>query len=276
MQYRYASVLTIAGSDSGGGAGIQADIKTISALGCYAASAVTAITVQNTLGVSGIHDIPPDIVQAQIHAVMQDIAPAAIKIGMLRTAGTAAAVAEALQHYPQVPVVLDPVMVASSGNRLMNEETITLLRRSLFPLATLVTPNLDEAAVLTGNAVTKLEEMEAAAKIILGSGCQAVLIKGGHLAGEKLHDLLLQQNGVQVFTADYIDSRNTHGTGCTLSSAIAAYLAQGQTVADAVAHAKNYITTAIEAGKDVITGKGRGPLNHFVQPVPLKRFEALL
>ncbi|RFM28629.1 bifunctional hydroxymethylpyrimidine kinase/phosphomethylpyrimidine kinase [Deminuibacter soli] len=274
MQYKYPAVLTIAGSDSGGGAGIQADIKTIAALGCYATTAITAITVQNTLGVTGIHDIPPAIVRDQIQAVMEDIAPVAVKTGMLHTPALALAVAEALRKWPQVPVVLDPVMVATSGDRLIQEETIEILKTQLFPLATVITPNLDEVAVLTGIQVRDVSSMREAAARLLQTRCQAVLIKGGHLPGKKMYDVLLQQNGeFLLLEADYVPGNNVHGTGCTMSSAIAAYLAQEQTLATAVSNAKAYITAAIAAGADVVTGKGHGPLNHFYKPVPTIKYE---
>lgn len=274
MHYKYPSVLTIAGSDSGGGAGIQADIKTFAALGCYGTTAITAITVQNTLGVTGIHDIPPPVVQAQIKAVMEDIAPAAIKIGMLHTPELAITVAQTLLAYPHVPVVLDPVMVATSGDRLIKDETIAILRHYLFPLATVVTPNLDEASVLTSQPIRRLEDMRAAAENIIASGCKAVLVKGGHLRSEKIFDVLLMQDGEwQQFESEYIHTNNVHGTGCTLSSAIAAFLARGEQLGSAVLRAKEYITMTIESGADVVTGHGNGPLNHFAAPVKAIKYE---
>jgi len=271
--YRYAAVLTIAGSDSGGGAGIQADIKTMSALGCYATSAITAITVQNTMGVTGIHSVPAAIVRGQVDAVMTDIQPAAIKIGMVHSAELAVTLAEALVAYPEVPVVLDPVMISTSGHKLIEDDTVALLREKLFPLAALITPNLDEAAVLYGKPLHSLEEMKQAADNLLQTGCRAVLIKGGHLKGEKVYDVYKDVEGEElVLENDWIESNNVHGTGCTLSSAIASYLALGNTLLQAVQLAKNYITNAIAAGRDVVTGKGHGPLNHFFQPQQLQKY----
>lgn len=272
--YQYPAVLTIAGSDSGGGAGIQADLKTFSALGCFGTSAITAITVQNTCGVTDIHSIPPQIVQDQIKAVMDDIRPAAIKIGMVHSLELARAIANTLRAYPQVPVVMDPVMVATSGDKLIEDDTIATLKKELFPLAAIVTPNLDEAQILSGMRIHQLEDMQKAARLILKTGCEAVLLKGGHLKGPRLYDLYLHKNGhEQVFEADAIDSKNTHGTGCTLSSAIAAYLSQGSELQQAVARAKEYIHQAIEHGKDVKTGQGHGPLNHFFNPQKLQKYE---
>ena len=272
--YQYPSVLTIAGSDSGGGAGIHADLKTFSALGCYGTSAITAVTVQNTCGVRGIHSIPPSIVQDQIRAVMDDIKPAAIKIGMVHSAELARAIAQTLQEYSYVPVVLDPVMVATSGDKLIEDSTIEILRKELFPLAKIVTPNLDEAQILSGMLIKNLERMKAAAQKIMESGCGSVLVKGGHLKGAMLYDVLLRQDGTQrVFESPFIESKNTHGTGCTLSSAIAAHLARGMDLEEALQHSKNYIQQAIESGKEVQTGAGHGPLNHFFNPQKLIKNE---
>lgn len=272
-QYRYAAVLTIAGSDSGGGAGIQADIKTMSALGCYATSAITAITVQNTLGVTGIHSVPADIVRGQVDAVMTDIQPQAIKIGMVHSAALAVTLADALGAYPEVPVVLDPVMISTSGHKLIEDETINLLKERLFPLAALITPNLDEAAVLCGRPLQSVEDMKQAADLLLQTGCSAVLIKGGHLKGEKVYDVYKSFEGEElVLESDWIESRNVHGTGCTLSSAIASYLALGNGLQQSVMLAKAYITEAIAAGSNVVTGKGSGPLNHFFQPQQLQKY----
>lgn len=272
--YQYPSVLTIAGSDSGGGAGIQADLKTFSALGCYGTSAITAVTVQNTCGVSGIHSIPPSIVQDQIRAVMDDINPAAIKIGMVHSAELGRAIAQTLQEYSRVPIVLDPVMVATSGDKLIEDSTIEILRKGLFPLARIVTPNLDEAQILSGMLITNLEQMKVAAQKIMESGCGSVLVKGGHLKGAMLYDVFLRQDGTQrVFESPFIESKNTHGTGCTLSSAIAAHLARGMDLEEALQHSKNYIHQAIESGKEVQTGAGHGPLNHFFNPQKLIKNE---
>lgn len=271
-KYKYASVLTIAGSDSGGGAGIQADLKTFSALGCFGTSAITAITVQNTKGVTGIHSVPPSIVRDQIIAVMDDIQPLAIKIGMIHTAELALAVATVLKNYA-VPVVLDPVMVATSGDKLIQDDTIDIIKKELFPLSHLITPNIDEAQILSGIAIHTLQDMRAAAQIIR-SGTHAVLLKGGHLKGATIYDLYLNSKGEEtVFESDYINTTNTHGTGCTLSSAIAAYIAQGYSWTEAITLARKYVHEAIAHGKSVKTGEGNGPLNHFYHPQKLITYD---
>lgn len=267
---KYHAVLTIAGSDSGGGAGIQADLKTFSALGCYGTSAITAITVQNTLGVSGIHHIPADIVQGQISAVIDDIAPRAIKIGMVPSAQLAIAIAQVLNRHPHIPVIFDPVMVSSSGHHLVENDTVTTLQKTLFPIAQLITPNLDEAELLAGIKIGTLGDMKQAATRILTMGSSAVLIKGGHLTGPDLYDVFADKTGFEkIFRSTAISSNNTHGTGCTLSSAIAAYLALGNDMVSAVGLAKTYVHQAIIQGKDVVTGSGHGPLNHFFDPQKL-------
>lgn len=272
--YHYPSVLSIAGSDSGGGAGIQADLKTFSALGCYGTSAITAITVQNTLGVTGIHSIPADIVQGQIVAVMDDIKPAAIKIGMVHSTELASAISDTLKAYPDTPVIFDPVMVATSGDKLIREDTVSILKTVLFPLMTLITPNLDEAEILTGERITSVEEMRTAARALLETGCAAVLLKGGHLKGHRLYDVYISASGDEkIFESDYINSENVHGTGCTLSSAIAAYIALGNPMPEAIAKARDYVYHAILQGKDVKTGQGHGPLNHFFNPQKLQLYE---
>lgn len=268
--YTYPAVLTIAGSDSGGGAGIQADLKTFSALGCYGMSVITALTAQNTLGVTGIHSIPPDFVKAQLDAVLQDISPKAIKIGMINNAELVAVIAEALQQYPDIPVVLDPVMVATSGHRLIAKDTVKHLVNQLFPLAALITPNLDEAALLANMPIKTVSDMETAGHIIMEQGCNALLLKGGHLKQEQLTSLLFTEDGkVERFTSAKIETKNMHGSGCTLSSAIAAYIARGGSLQNAVALAQDYVHHAIYNGKDVTTGKGHGPLNHFYNPLKM-------
>lgn len=273
-KYKYAAVLTIAGSDSGGGAGIQADLKTFSALGCYGTSAITAVTVQNTLGVTGIHSIPAAIVAAQIKVVMDDIKPAAIKIGMVHNAELASAIAITLQAYPHIPVIFDPVMVATSGDLLIKDNTLATLRTALFPVTTLLTPNLDEAALLINSKITNRQEMIAAATEILQTGCFAVLLKGGHLQGEKVYDVYVDQDGkALVFEASFIKSENLHGTGCTLSAAIAAHLSLGNSMEDAISKSRAYVFNAILHGKDVKTGNGHGPLNHFFNPQKLQQYE---
>lgn len=267
---RYARVLSIAGSDSGGGAGIQADLKTCAALGCYGMTAITAITVQNTLGVTGIHGIPLDTVRGQIDAVVQDIGVDAVKIGMLATPGVVSVVADAIRRHGIRNVVLDPVMVATSGDRLIVPETAQALVQELFPLATVITPNLDEAALLLGRNIDGIAALDAAVADLLAMGAPAVLLKGGHLSGDLVMDVLGRQ-GRQA--GDYlrlqsqrIVTHNGHGTGCTLSSAIASFLAQGLALEAAVTEARSYILGAIEAGAEVYTGQGHGPLNHGYAP----------
>jgi hydroxymethylpyrimidine/phosphomethylpyrimidine kinase len=268
IHYKYISVLTIAGSDSGGGAGIQADLKTFAALGCYGTSAITAITVQNTVGVSDIHYLPATVVVGQIKAVLDDIKPAAIKIGMIGQPEVVLAIAALLRAYPDIPVVLDPVMVSSSGRSLLNEETISILQQELFPLVTLLTPNLDEAAVLSGIPVNNIDDMQTAAAKILQTGCNAVLVKGGHLSGTQLYDVYLDKSGREhIIRSEAITTNNTHGTGCTLSSAIAAFLARGEELITAIENASNYMHLAIAAGSVVKTGEGHGPVNHFFDPL---------
>lgn len=273
-KYKYKAILTIAGSDSGGGAGIQADLKTFSALGCYGTSAITAVTVQNTLGVTGIHSIPAEIVQGQIRAVMDDIQPGAIKIGMVHSAELATAIAAVLNAYPQVPVVFDPVMVSTSGHRLIEGSTISTLQKELFPIAQLITPNLDEAELLAGIKIGNVDDMKQAAARLIKDGCNAVLIKGGHLKGADLYDVYLDKTGAEkIFRSDAIQTNNTHGTGCTLSSAIACFIALGNDVVGAIELAKAYVHQAITTGSDVKTGNGHGPLNHFFAPKKLIKHE---
>ena len=256
-------VLSIAGSDSGGGAGIQADLKTISALGCYGMTAITALTAQNTQGVRAIHAPDPDFLAAQLDAVFEDIGADAVKIGMLHVPEVVQVVASALQRHGLERVIVDPVMVATSGDRLIAEETVAVLVRELFPLATVITPNLDEAALLLGRPLSRREDLLPAAQALQALGAPAVLLKGGHLAGDVVEDLLLARDGtVTRLASERIATRNGHGTGCTLSSAIAAHLARGAELADAVRAARAYILGAIEAGAHVTTGHGHGPLNH--------------
>lgn len=274
-KYRYPVVLSIAGSDSGGGAGIQADLKTMSALGCFGTTAITAVTVQNTLGVSGIHPIPVDFVKAQIKAVMGDLKPSAVKIGMVHSVELAIAIAEVLAGYPKVPIVFDPVMVATSGYRLIESDTAAMLKKELFPLAQIVTPNLDEAAILAEIEINTLADMKAAATQIMQYGCNAVLVKGGHLKGPDLFDVYLDKHGDErIFRSTAIDTPNTHGTGCSLSSAIASFIALGYNLNKAVMQSKLYVQHAIEHGKDVKTGNGHGPLNHFFDPQKLIKLKS--
>ncbi len=271
---KYHSVLTIAGSDCSGGAGIQADIKAISALGGYAASAITAITVQNTLGVTGIHPVPASYVKAQIEAVMTDIKPSAVKIGMINDVEIVKAIAESIKEYKPKFVVFDPVMVSTSGCKLIEDKAIEAIKKELIPLSTIITPNLSEAVVLTGDSIGDAASMTAAGNKILESGCEAVLIKGGHLEGNDMCDVLCikGENTPYIYTASKISSKNTHGTGCTLSSSIATYLALGETLREAVRKAKDYVHKGILNGKDVCIGSGHGPLNHFYSPVPMHIF----
>lgn len=264
---KYIATLTIAGSDCSGGAGIQADIKTMSALGCYAASAITAITVQNTLGVTAVHAVPPEIVAGQIKAVMDDIEPKAIKIGMVNDAETIFAIAETLKAYSLPHLVVDPVMVATSGSRLMQDDALDVFCRELLPLATLLTPNVPEAEVLSGIKITDKGNMDKAARRVLQLGCNNLLIKGGHLAGQKVDRLYGDVDCEYV--AENVVTRNTHGTGCSLSSAITSFLAQGFSTDEAIGKAKEWLTEALKAGADVEIGHGHGPVNHFFNPKSL-------
>ncbi len=269
---RYVRVLTIAGSDSGGGAGIQADLKTFAALGCYGMTAITALTAQNTVGVQAIHAVPPEFLRAQLQSVLDDIGVDAVKIGMLHTPEVVRTVAWAIGHYGLQRVVLDPVMVATSGDRLIADETVEVLVRELFPLASVVTPNLDEAALLIGRPIDGAHVLEDAGRSLLAMGARAALVKGGHLAGDEVVDLLVQPGQPSLRLASQrIASRNVHGTGCTLSSAIAAHLAQGLALDAAVERARAYILGAIAAGAGVQTGQGHGPLNHGHAPVSAHR-----
>ena len=269
--FRYPRVLSIAGSDSGGGAGIQADLKTMSALGCYGMTAITAITAQNTLGVTAIHGVPPPILKAQLQAVLDDIGVDAVKIGMLHSPEIVEIVAWAIDHYKLHKVVLDPVMVATSGDTLVGQDTVKVLVRELFPRAVVVTPNLDEAALLLGRKINTIADLDTAAQDLLALGANAALLKGGHLSGEQVVDVLAQSNlPLTHLQSARIASRNVHGTGCTLSSAIACHLALGLDLAQAVTQARSYILRAIASGADVRTGHGHGPLNHGHAPVPMR------
>jgi len=256
--------LTIAGSDSGGGAGIQADLKTFSALGVFGCSVISSLTAQNTLGVQGVLPIPPAFVQQQIHSVLSDINVGAIKSGMLATADIIAAVAESLAAYSPIPFVLDPVMVATSGDRLLAEDAIQTLIEKLLPLATIITPNLHEAAVLLNTtAARNLEQMQQQGEKILALGARAVLMKGGHTDGEHATDLLITATGVEVFSAPRLQTKNTHGTGCTLASAIAAGLAKQLSLGDSVKQAKEYLQNALVHSEKLHIGQGSGPVHHF-------------
>jgi hydroxymethylpyrimidine/phosphomethylpyrimidine kinase len=254
-------VLIIAGSDSGGGAGIQADIKAVTMMGAYAATAITALTAQNTQAVHDIHAVPPAFVAKQIEVVLTDIGADCIKIGMLATVPIIAAVADALaSHGPDIPRVVDPVMVATSGGRLLADDAVEALISRLIRGAELVTPNIPEAEVLSGRVIADEAAMAAAAEDILRLGARAVLLKGGHLPTRRLVDLLVTPQGVKRLESDKIDTTNTHGTGCTLASAIAAGIAQGMTLENAVARARDYVWRAIKLAPGL--GQGHGPLNH--------------
>jgi hydroxymethylpyrimidine/phosphomethylpyrimidine kinase len=259
-----AIALTIAGSDSSGGAGIQADLKTFSALGVYGASAITALTAQNTHGVDDVMVVPPEFVLAQMRSVASDLTVKAIKIGMLGTGPVIEAVADGLDDFPGVPVVLDPVMVATSGDRLLDEDAIEALRTRLLPLATIITPNLREGAALLGEPDESREKwMEGRAERLLALGAKAVLLTGGESAADTALDMFADGSGVKRLEAPRVMTENTHGTGCTLSAAIAAELAKGESLDKAVKLAKLYVTAAIIAADEIAIGTGRGPVHHF-------------
>lgn len=266
---KYIHVMTIAGSDSSGGAGIQADIKTISALGGYASSVITAVTVQNTCGVRAVFPVPPEIVGQQIQAVRTDMRPDAIKIGMVTDQEIIRAICKELRQATDIPVVFDPVLVSSSGYPLVTPEALETIRKELIPLCTLLTPNLPEAELLGGTPIRDEGTLSKAAQALLELGCPHVLIKGGHRTDGQMTDVLFSSDKTGApcfFTEEQVVTRNTHGTGCTLSSAIATCMAQGLPLPDAVRKAKEYLTGALKAGASVETGQGHGPLNHFFQP----------
>jgi hydroxymethylpyrimidine/phosphomethylpyrimidine kinase len=265
MEGKYYRVLTIAGSDSGGGAGIQADLKTFSALGCYGMSVITALTAQNTTGVRAIHPVPPNFVEEQLEAVLTDMGAEAVKIGMLYSGELVRAVARQLVKHHVRNIVVDPVMVAQSGDSLLEDEAVSALKEVLFPLATVVTPNLLEASILVGRDIRTLDDMDLSARDLGASGTPSVLIKGGHLSGKESTDLLYLPTGNRtvIFKVERIDTQNNHGTGCTLSSAIASFLARGEPLEEAVSRAKDYLTGALRAGAAFRLGKGHGPVHHF-------------
>lgn len=262
----YRRVLAIAGSDSGGGAGIQADIKTISACGCYAMTAVTAVTVQNTVGVRAVHDVPAEIVEGQIEAVMEDIGADAVKTGMLKSTETVRSVCRVLGHYGMRNIVVDPVMVSTSGHRLMDEDAIEAVMTGLVPMSRIITPNIPEAEmIMNGGAIDSPATMDDAARDMAVRTGVSVLLKGGHLDATTLVDVFYdhEREEIRHLASPRVPTRNTHGTGCTLSAALASMLAQGMPLGDAVEAAKRYINGAITAGADYETGHGHGPLNHF-------------
>lgn len=265
MKKRYFRVLTIAGSDSGGGAGIQADIKAISAMGCYAASAITAVTVQNTLGVQAVHPVPLDILEGQIEAVLSDIGTDAIKIGMLHSADVVNLVADMLEKYRIKNVVLDPVMVSTSGHRLIEENAVEVIKARLIPLARVITPNIPEAEILAGCRIACQADFDETARNLSDDSKVSVLLKAGHLDGESLVDYFYnaEDDTMTRLPSERIRTRNTHGTGCTLSSAFAAALAKGEDLTCAARSAKAYIEQAIISGADYEIGSGHGPVNHF-------------
>jgi hydroxymethylpyrimidine/phosphomethylpyrimidine kinase len=260
---RMPIALTIAGSDSSGGAGIQADLKTFTALGVYGASVVTALTAQNTRGVQGVEAVPAGFVAAQLDSVLSDLAVDAVKTGMLADAGIVETVARVLRAAPPRPLVADPVMVATSGDVLLQPDAVDAVRSALAPLATLITPNLAEAGVLLGARAAESEaEMRDQARALLTLGCSAVLLKGGHGIGDQAVDVLADASGVETFASPRIATPHTHGTGCTLSAAIAALLAQGTALPDAVRRAKAFVWQGLQAGRALGVGGGRGPVDH--------------
>jgi len=260
---RPARVLIIAGSDSSAGAGIQADLKTAQALGCYAQTAITAVTAQNTRGVGAVHLVPPEIVAAQIEACLSDIGADAIKIGMLGSAKVVKAVAEVLRkHARKIPIVLDPVMVSTSGHSLLAANAVAALTKELFPLATLVTPNIPETKALTNLSSSKRNDAETAGRQLIAMGAGAALIKGGHATRATIDDVMVWKGGVEVYAFPRIKTKHTHGTGCTLSTAIACGLAQGLSLPLATGRAREYVQHAIETAPGL--GKGHGPLNHLI------------
>lgn len=260
---KYSRVLSIAGSDSGGGAGIQADIKSISACGCYAATAITAVTVQNTLGVEAVHPIPTEIVEAQIDAVLGDIGADAVKVGMLHSSEIVDVVCRAIDRYTPKSVVVDPVMVSTSGHRLIDESAIDSLRENLLPRATIITPNIPEAEILLGETITTNEDLERAAKALSERYNVSVLLKAGHMEDDMLIDIFYEAEGkIHRLSSPRVETPNTHGTGCTLSASIAAFLAMGHTPALAVNSAKEYLTKAIASGAEYTIGGGHGPVDH--------------
>ncbi len=254
-------VLTIAGSDSGGGAGVQADIKAMSANGTYAMSVLTAITAQNTTGITAIHDLPTAIVKAQLDAVFDDFDVAAVKTGMLSSASLVSLVSCTLRHHRMPHLVVDPVMVSKSGQDLLQPDAIDAVKHELIPLASVLTPNLPEAERLTGLTIRSLADARQAAKALYQLGCQHVLIKGGHALDRSATDLLYDGRFFRLYQGEWIDTPHTHGTGCTLTAALAAHLAVGKSIPDAVDAAKQYVTSAIR--HSLAIGRGQGPTNHF-------------
>jgi len=265
MMTTYCRTLTIAGSDSGGGAGIQADLKTFSALGCFGMSVITALTAQNTVAVTGIDPVSPEFIGLQLDAVMSDIGVDAVKIGMLHSPEVIRTVAAGLKHHRCSRIVLDPVMVAKSGDKLLRDDAVEALKSMLIPMATVITPNLPEASVLLGRQVVAKKQMVDACRDLAAFGCEAVFLKGGHLPDAIASDLLYDSRTGEMLELESprVDTPNSHGTGCTISSAIAAGLAKGLRLSDAVKQAKSYISAALEAGAKMQLGHGHGPVHHF-------------
>ncbi len=271
MKKSYFRVLTIAGSDSGGGAGIQADIKTISAMGCYASSAITAVTVQNTLGVQAVHPIPLDILEGQIDAILSDIGADAIKIGMLHSTKVVNLVAEMIEKYGIRNVVLDPVMVSTSGHKLIEDDAIESIKNRLIPLSRVITPNIPEAEILSGCKISSDQDFEQIAKKLSFNKSVSVLLKAGHLDNDCLVDYFynVEDNTITLLPSKRVQTKNTHGTGCTLSSAFASALARGEDLTTASKSAKKYIEQAIVSGAEYEIGHGHGPVNHGFNPLKM-------
>ena len=270
--YRYPVALTIAGSDSGGGAGIQADIKTFSSLGVFGASAITAITAQNTQGVRGIQAISPEILREQIEAILEDFIVDAVKIGMLHNKDAVKVVSETLSSFQQTSIILDPVMISTSGSKLLEDDAIRTIIDELFPKATLLTPNIPETEYLSGIKINNEADILLAARKLQEKGGNAILIKGGHIPGvETVDRLFINENNPICLASPTVETFNTHGTGCTLSSAIAAYMALGHSLVEAVRLAKEYMNNALVHGANVCMGKGHGPVNHFFSPSALHK-----
>ncbi len=272
MVQKYYRVLTIAGSDSGGGAGIQADIKAISAMGCYATTAITAVTVQNTIGVQAVLPVPLDILEGQIDAVLSDIGTDAIKIGMLHSAEVVNLVANKIKQYGITNVVLDPVMVSTSGHQLIEENAIEHIKQRLIPLARVITPNIPEAEILTGCKITGEQDFKDIARKLSNNKSISVLLKAGHLDGDTLVDYFYnaEEDTFTLLPSKRVNTRNTHGTGCTLSSAFAAALAKGENLTIAAKSAKYFIEQAIISGADIEIGHGHGPVNHTFNPTKMQ------
>lgn len=260
------NILSIAGSDPSGGAGIQADLKTFSALGCYGMAAVTSLTAQNTTGVKDVFEVPHNLVDSQIQTILNDISVHAFKIGMAGSAQTIGAISEIIQRNKLSNIVLDPVMVATSGDKLLTHESIEAMRRELVPLADIITPNIPEAEILLGKTLSHhyKHEMKAMAKDLMYLGCKAVLLKGGHLQGAYSDDVYCDKDGeIEVLQAERVKTKNTHGTGCTLSSALACYLGKGLPFQEAAHAAKKYLTHCLMHADELKVGRGKGPVHHF-------------